>query len=106
MYNNITNCNYGGDYMSISNINRDELIKLMSENLSVLRAKLSLSQEDLADVLGVTRQTISAIENEQRNMSWSIFLSLILIFLKNKETKRLMILLGIYTKELSDFITF
>lgn len=92
--------------MSISNINRDELIKLMSENLSVLRAKLSLSQEDLADVLGVTRQTISAIENEQRNMSWSIFLSLILIFLKNKETKRLMILLGIYTKELSDFITF
>lgn len=92
--------------MSISNINRNELIKLMSENLSVLRAKLSLSQEDLADVLGVTRQTISAIENEQRNMSWSIFLSLILIFLKNKETKRLMILLGIYTKELSDFITF
>lgn len=92
--------------MSISTINRDELIKLMSENLSVLRAKLNLSQEDLADVLGVTRQTISAIENEQRNMSWSIFLSLILIFLKNKETKRLMILLGIYTKELSDFITF
>lgn len=92
--------------MSISNINRDELLKLMSENLSVLRAKVNLSQEDLADVLGVTRQTISAIENEQRNMSWSIFLSLILIFLKNKETKRLMILLGIYTKELSDFITF
>lgn len=92
--------------MCISSINRDELIKLMSENLSVLRAKLNLSQEDLADVLGVTRQTISAIENDQRNMSWPIFLSLILIFLKNKETKRLMILLGIYTKELSDFITF
>lgn len=92
--------------MNISSINRDELIKLMSDNLSVLRAKLNLSQEDLADVLGVTRQTISAIENEQRNMSWSIFLSLILIFLKNKETKRLMILLGIYTKELSEFLTF
>lgn len=106
MYNDLTNCNYGGGYMCISSINRDELIKLMSENLSVLRAKLNLSQEDLADVLGVTRQTISAIENDQRNMSWPIFLSLILIFLKNKETKRLMILLGIYTKELSDFITF
>lgn len=78
----------------------------MSENLSVLRAKINLSQEELADVLGVTRQTISAVENEQRNMSWPIFLSLILIFLKNKETKRLIVLLGIYTKELSDFITF
>ncbi len=92
--------------MSINKIDQEKYIKLMSENLSVLRAKINLSQEELADVLGVTRQTISAIENEQRNMSWPIFLSLILIFLKNKETKRLIVLLGIYTKELSDFITF
>lgn len=92
--------------MSINKIEQEKYIKLMSENLSVLRAKINLSQEELADVLGVTRQTISAVENEQRNMSWPIFLSLILIFLKNKETKRLIILLGIYTKELSDFITF
>ncbi len=92
--------------MSINKIDQEKYIKLMSENLSVLRAKINLSQEELADVLGVTRQTISAVENEQRNMSWPIFLSLILIFLKNKETKRLIVLLGIYTKELSDFITF
>ena len=92
--------------MRLSNVNRDELVKMMAQNLSVLRAKLNLSQEDLADVLGVTRQTISAIENGQRNMNWTVFLSLVLIFLKNRETKRLMVLLGIYTKELNSLITF
>lgn len=92
--------------MHSSKINKDEFISLMSQNLSVLRTKLNLSQEDLADVLGVTRQTISAIENGQRNMSWTMFLSLVLIFLKNRETKRLIVLLGIYTKELNSFITF
>lgn len=92
--------------MRSSNVNKDELVKMMAQNLSVLRVKLNLSQEDLADVLGVTRQTISAIENGQRNMSWTVFLSLVLIFLKNRETKRLMVLLGIYTKELNSLITF
>lgn len=106
MYNNITICKLGDDSMRSSNVNKDELVKMMAQNLSVLRAKLNLSQEDLADVLGVTRQTISAIENGQRNMSWTVFLSLVLIFLKNRETKRLMVLLGIYTKELNSLITF
>lgn len=91
--------------MSVSNINRDELVVAMSSNLSVLRLKLNLSQEDLAEILGITRQTISAIESGQRQMTWLTFLSLILIFLKNKETKRLMILLGIYTKDLDDYLT-
>lgn len=106
MYNNVTICKRGDGLMSSSNVNRDELVKMMAQNLSVLRAKLNLSQEDLADVLGITRQTISAIENGQRNMSWAVFLSLVLIFLKNRETKRLMVLLGIYTKELNSLITF
>lgn len=87
-------------------INRTELIHAMTSNLSVLRLKLNLSQEALAEVLGITRQTISAIENGQRQMSWQMFLSLVLIFLKNKETKRLMIVLGVYTKELDKYLTF
>lgn len=97
--------NRGGN-MSVSTINRTELVNNMSSNLSVLRLKLSLSQEDLAEVLGVTRQTISAIENGQRQMTWQTFLSLVLVFLKNKETKRLMILLGVYTKDLDNYLTF
>ena len=92
--------------MSSSNINKDKLVEIMAYNLSVLRMKLNLSQENLAEIIGVTRQTISAIENEQRSMTWPVFMALVLVFLKNKETKRLMVLFGIYTKELDEYITF
>ncbi len=92
--------------MSSSNINKDKLVEIMAHNLSVLRMKLNLSQENLAEIIGVTRQTISAIENEQRSMTWPVFMALVLVFLKNKETKRLMVLFRIYTKELDEYITF
>jgi putative transcriptional regulator len=39
--------------------------ELLHNRLRVARAELRLSQEELADRAGVTRQTISAIENEQ-----------------------------------------
>ena len=37
-------------------------------------------------------------------MSWNTFLSLILIFTKNKDTDVLLNVLGIYTDELNEFI--
>lgn len=87
-------------------LDRDKYRTLMSENLQILRMKADLSQEDLANLLGVTRQTISAIETGQRTMSWTVFLALFLLFLNNKETKQLLIALGIYTKEISNYINF
>lgn len=89
-----------------NNLDRDKYTALMSQNLQILRLKASLSQEDLANLLGVTRQTISAIETGQRTMSWTVFLALFLLFLNNKDTKQLLIALGIYTKEISKFINF
>lgn len=97
---------FGDGLVSSSNINKDKLVEIMAHNLSVLRMKLNLSQENLAEIIGVTRQTISAIENEQRSMTWPVFMALVLVFLKNKETKRLMVLFRIYTKELDEYITF
>lgn len=89
-----------------NSLDREKYAALMSQNLQILRLKADLSQEDLANLLGVTRQTISAIETGQRTMSWTAFLALFLLFLNNKETKQLMIALGIYTKEISNFINF
>ena len=37
----------------------------MKYNIKALRKGLGLRQEDMANVLGVTRQTINAIENEK-----------------------------------------
>lgn len=93
-------------YSMQNNLDRDKYTALMSQNLQILRVKVNLSQENLANLLGVTRQTVSAIETGQRTMSWTVFLALFLLFLNNKESKQLMIALGIYTKEISNYINF
>jgi len=41
----------------------------MQNNIRVFRAMKKITQEELASALGVTRQTIIAIENEKYNPS-------------------------------------
>jgi len=49
----------------------------------------------LADRLGLSRQTISAIENEKREMQWSTFSTLIMFFANDHEIRQIMIAMGI-----------
>ena len=70
----------------------------------MLRKKLEITQEELANLIGVSRSTIMAIENQKREMTWNMFLSLVLIFTKNKDTDMLLNVLEIYTDKLNDFI--
>jgi DNA-binding XRE family transcriptional regulator len=83
---------------------RKKLILKMVDNLPVLRMKLNLTQSELAEKIGTSRQTIVAIENEKRSMTWSTFLAFLFLFIKNKETKNLTVALGIYTSELDEFL--
>ena len=80
------------------------LMNNMSSNLSLLRTKIGLSQNELADLVGLTRQTISSLETGQRKMTWSVFLALILIFFRNEPTKKLLVALNIYTPELNSYL--
>lgn len=84
--------------------NREQLIDKMADNLPVLRKKLKLSQEDLAQLIGSSRFTVMEIETKKRKMTWTTFLSLVLLFDKNEETALLLRALGIYTDELDAFI--
>lgn len=83
---------------------REMLLEKMTENLPVLRKKLKLSQEELANLLGSSRNTVMLIENKKRKMTWSTFLSLVLLFEKNPETALLMRALDIYTEEFDSAI--
>lgn len=85
--------------------NKRELVVKLTNNLGVFRAKLGISQDILAEKLGLTRQTISAYENGQREMTWSVFLALIMFYFRNQSTKRLLVALEVYTPELDDFLT-
>lgn len=83
--------------------NRVQLIDKMADNLPVLRKKLKLSQEDLAQLIGSSRFTVMEIETKKRKMTWTTFLSLVLLFDKNEETAVLLRALEIYTDELDAF---
>ena len=74
---------------------KHELCRLMASNLSTLREKAKITQDELADRLGLSRQTISAIENEKRDMQWSTFSVLIMFFASDSEIKQIMIAMGI-----------
>ena len=92
--------------LGILSLDRKKYTKAMAENLSALRARLGLSQTQLADCIGVTRQTISSIENLSRELSWTNFLSLLFLFSKNADTARLLPVMGIYTEELESLFSF
>ena len=83
---------------------KDILIQNMVDNLPALRKRLDMTQAELATKIGVGRSSLTSIENKKRPMTWNTFLSLILIFTKNKETDRLLNVMEIYTDELNDFI--
>jgi len=80
---------------SVSSGARQELCQKMAANLTTLRAKASMTQDELADRLGMSRQTISAIENEKREMTWNTFSVLAMFFEKNAEVRKLMDVMGI-----------
>jgi len=83
---------------------RNTLISNMADNLPVLRKKLGITQEELAEMIGVSRSTLASIEGKKRDMTWNMFLSLQLVFTKNKETDKLLNAMEIYTDEFNEFI--
>ena len=50
------------------------------KNLVVLRQAMNWTQADLADRVGVTRQTIAAIENGKTKPSKTLFLAIVGLF--------------------------
>ncbi|MBQ7862208.1 MAG: helix-turn-helix transcriptional regulator [Clostridia bacterium] len=80
------------------------LMERMADNLPVLRKKAELTQTALAELIGVSKFTILSIEKKQRKMTWNTFLSLVLVFTKNKETDKMLTLFEIYTDEFNEFI--
>ena len=88
----------------MDDLQKSLLIDNMVDNLPTLRTKLGITQEGLAELIGVSRSTIAPIERKKKKMTWNMFLSLVLIFTKNSETDKLLNVMGIYTDELNEFI--
>ena len=67
-----------------------ELIEKLTPELQLLRAKAEISQEEIANIIGTSRQTYGAIERKTRKMSWDTYLSLVWFYDCNRKTHKML----------------
>lgn len=85
-------------------IDKNEFVEKLESNLLLLRNKLKLKQSELAERIGISRQTLLEIENGKRKMQWNVFISLLSVFRADKGTSDLLDYYGIYTPELIEYL--
>lgn len=81
---------------------KEELIAKLAEELPVLRTKVGVSQEELANAVGISRQTCSFYETQSREMPWDKYLALLFYFDSIPSTHYLLRQMEIYPKRLDD----
>lgn len=70
--------------------NQEEYIDRMVKNLPVLRASIRITQKELAQKIGITRQSMMNIETRRRPLQWSTYLALVLVFQQADDSKKLL----------------
>lgn len=85
----------------LTSTEKKKLIQTLTENLPLLRAKLDISQDEISKIIGISRQTCSAVESEKRIMSWQVYLAFVLFFDVNTETHDLLHHLGCFPEILT-----
>ena len=81
-------------------VNKEKLLEIMTDNLPALRAKIGLSQDEVSNIIGISRQTYCAIETHKRKMAWNTYMSLLFLFWYNDKTKVLVDAIGVFPEEL------
>ena len=55
-------------------VDKDILVEKFVYQLPILRAVLNMSQDDVGEIVGLSRQTYSSIETKKRKMTWTILI--------------------------------
>ena len=63
-----------------------ECTKQFAKELPVLRKMNNLTQKDLGEIVGVSRQTITNIENGKTNMQLTLFFAMMFVFSLDNDT--------------------
>ncbi len=75
---------------------KEELITAMTNELSSLRNKAEISQDELATLIGISRQTYGDMERKKRRMSWGTYLSLVMFYDYNEKTHDMLRNIGVF----------
>lgn len=84
----------------LSETEKQEYCKTLGEHLKRLRAIAGLTQDDLENLCGISKERISRIENGAFVMRWSQFVSFVMVFMMNANTKEYLIASKILTPRL------
>ena len=80
-------------------VSRERLIAQLTDELPAIRARLNLSQEELASRVGISRQTVSLLETQKKTMTWVTFMAMLALFENNKESLSQLSLTGFFDSE-------
>lgn len=86
--------------MILRKLTKGKLTKELASELPALRVKLGYSQTEMGGLIGVSRQTYSMIETQKKEMGWSVYMALILVFSTNLKTSVWLDFSGVFPKEL------
>ena len=75
----------------LSEENKKTLLNVFSKNMTLYRKAMKISQEEFGSLIGITRQTVSSIERGAYTLTWSIFLSSLLICSGNTQARQMII---------------
>lgn len=64
---------------------QQRMISVLSQALPHLRKEMGVSQTELANKVGVSRQMISLIERQLQPMTWTLFLAVVFFFKCNND---------------------
>lgn len=92
------------DDFPLRDVNKEKLIETLTEELPSLRAKIGVSQEELSSIIGISRPTYSAIERKKRDMSWNVYLSLLMFFTQNEKTAPIIDSIGAFPDDLKEVL--
>ena len=86
-------------------INKEELIDKFIYELPILRARIDMTQDEISEIAGLSRQTYSALETRKRKMTWSNFMALLFVFYFNPVTKDEIENAGVFPSELKEIMS-
>lgn len=77
----------------------------MVNHLPTLRSAAKLTQNQFGEKLGIARSTVVVLESKGRPLQWNMYLAMVLIFLQNEDSKKLLESFEIYDEKYLQEIT-
>lgn len=90
------------EYWHFSPEEKEDLIQKLTATLPALRGAAKATQEEVANAVGISRQTYCAVEMQKRKMSWNTYMALILFFDYNPNSRNAIRQLGAFPQQLDE----